>query len=318
MNLYYSTDSVECNQRLGYWTDVICKHCIPASSRFETVKNFSASLNVRRFDDLEVTTISSSPHDWERTANYLRKTSEDDYWLGFIEKGYTFFEQDGREVHLREGDMTLYDASKPFRNHIDASAMHVVRLPRAEIEKKIPGIDNFIAMMLDKNAPFMSPMREMLLEMTRRGASEELFLSGNAYAGECSRLLLELISSCINLQSAGYGNKDYKSYARIINYIQRNIGDSELTLKKIAGDNHISTRTLTRIFARYGQSPMSIVWQKRLDLCKKILSDGHAKNITQVALEYGFKDMSHFSQAFKKQFGMTPKEVYSRNKFYFV
>ena len=63
---------------------------------------------------------------------------------------------------------------------------------------------------------------------------------------------------------------------------------------------------------------MSIVWQKRLDLCKKILSDGHAKNITQVALEYGFKDMSHFSQAFKKQFGMTPKEVYSRNKFYFV
>jgi len=46
-----------------------------------------------------------------------------------------------------------------------------------------------------------------------------------------------------------------------------------------------------------------------LQACHRILAEGKARNITQVALDHGFSDMSHFSLAFRKTFGYTPSSL---------
>ena len=49
--------------------------------------------------------------------------------------------------------------------------------------------------------------------------------------------------------------------------------------------------------------------KKRLSLCKAAIASG--SNISTVFLECGFRDYSNFYRAFKKEFGISPKEFKS-------
>ena len=62
----------------------------------------------------------------------------------------------------------------------------------------------------------------------------------------------------------------------------------------------------------FGQTPKQ--WLSRKKLTKaKLLLEKSEKNITEVARETGFADLAWFSQKFKKEFGISPKECKNNN-----
>ena len=71
----------------------------------------------------------------------------------------------------------------------------------------------------------------------------------------------------------------------------------------------ISSRHLTRVFARHGISPMKWLWDYRLDKAKRLLKENPTLSITEIALSTGFNDSSHFSRAFSKKFGVAPSRI---------
>lgn len=72
-----------------------------------------------------------------------------------------------------------------------------------------------------------------------------------------------------------------------------------------------SLTTFKRDFHKiYNMTPQRWLTQKRLVLAHYQLTEKRRKPI-DVYLETGFENLSHFSYAFKKQFGLTPKELVS-------
>ena len=62
----------------------------------------------------------------------------------------------------------------------------------------------------------------------------------------------------------------------------------------------------------FGQTPKQ--WLSRKKLTKaKLLLEKSEKNVTEVARETGFADLAWFSQKFKKEFGISPKECKNNN-----
>lgn len=49
-----------------------------------------------------------------------------------------------------------------------------------------------------------------------------------------------------------------------------------------------------------------LIYKKSLRLCKNAIS--YHTNLTEICILYGFKDYTSFFRAFKKEFGMSPKE----------
>jgi transcriptional regulator GlxA family with amidase domain len=89
-----------------------------------------------------------------------------------------------------------------------------------------------------------------------------------------------------------------------------------LPLEEFAKLSHRSLSTFKRDFRKYyNQSPGKWLLQKRLEYSAVLLKNP-ALNVSQVALDCGFEDLSHFSRAFKEKFGMSPahyrKETYGR------
>jgi AraC-like DNA-binding protein len=72
---------------------------------------------------------------------------------------------------------------------------------------------------------------------------------------------------------------------------------------------NVSPRTLMRLFAAEGTTPIRWLWHQRLAAACRALAGGRGARVTEVALSCGFSDLSHFSRAFKAEFGRSPREI---------
>jgi AraC-like DNA-binding protein len=74
-----------------------------------------------------------------------------------------------------------------------------------------------------------------------------------------------------------------------------------------------SLSTFNRDFKKqFNSTPQKWLTEKRLALAYYQLSE-KKKKPTEVYLEVGFEDLSHFSFAFKKKYGLSPTHISSQN-----
>ncbi|OLT19479.1 hypothetical protein BJF78_10975 [Pseudonocardia sp. CNS-139] len=97
--------------------------------------------------------------------------------------------------------------------------------------------------------------------------------------------------------------------ARVRRYIRANLPDPALGPESIARALSVSVRTLHAVFADTDESVAGLVRKARLARCKEDLAEPTAGSITEIAFRWGFSDATHFSHAFKREYGFTPREV---------
>ncbi|BEP95916.1 AraC family transcriptional regulator [Acidovorax sp. A79] len=89
------------------------------------------------------------------------------------------------------------------------------------------------------------------------------------------------------------------------------IDRADLSLAQIARLHHLTPRQVQRLFAREGMYFSDFVREQRLMRARAMLADPAQRHrrVLQIALDSGFDDVSAFSRAFRRQFGMSPSEA---------
>jgi len=303
MSIEYSTLDVEASRRFDYWNDVVCRTCIPAASRQLAEGPFNGQLTVQPVGSVDISAMSAPLHLWSRDAYHLRIRSEDDLWIGYMRSGNAVLNQEGREVVLDDGDLTLYDAARPFIAKLTAKTIFLVRFPRTSLLQRFPAAERMTALHLNCRKPAVTPLRLMIeqaadmdFQKQRPGAAEQV-----------SSTLLDLLGIALEFQSnVKELSAERDLFCSLVAYIKRNFLDPDLCLELLAHANHVSTRTVTRAFAKHNMTAMSMVWQLRLEASHRAIKEGRSRNVTEAALEHCFSNVSHFSQAFRKAYGYAP------------
>lgn len=129
-------------------------------------------------------------------------------------------------------------------------------------------------------------------------------------------LLVSILLGGGNPELAAYFQSLLRSDAPPLSQIMEANFSYHLALEEFAKLSHRSLSTFKRDFRKcYKQSPGKWLVQKRLEYSAVLLRNP-ALNISQIAFDSGFEDLSHFSRVFKEKFGASPanyrKRIYGR------
>ncbi|MDU5679320.1 MAG: helix-turn-helix domain-containing protein, partial [Pseudomonas aeruginosa] len=97
-------------------------------------------------------------------------------------------------------------------------------------------------------------------------------------------------------------------------YIRRHL-QSEIEVAALAEQAHMSTRSLYALFERQlGESPRQYIRRLRLERIRACLEDPgcRVRNLTELALDFGFAHLGRFAEQYRRQFGELPSETLRR------
>ena len=293
---------VEPGDRFAHWHDVTCRRYSLTECRPVADAHFRARVAVREFGPLRFNEISSAtPADdlirVSRGPDQIRRDPRDDFFLWLALEGRTDFAQAGREVRLRPGDLMLHDQARPFTLAFGPQA----------------------------HAVMVSIARPLLV--ARLGAAEQLVARPIAGGSRLGALAGSLVRECLRMEDAWdapwtwrvanssldlWAPHDERSRRRLAEaqrHMLARLGEPGLSIESVALACNMSPRTLMRLFAAEGTTPIRWLWHQRLAAACRALAGTRGARVTEVALSCGFSDLSHFSRAFKAEFGRSPREI---------
>ena len=141
---------------------------------------------------------------------------------------------------------------------------------------------------------------------------------GNRF-GRAARIALCIADLVLHLNRTVYEQKHVKTpraerslYENLTDYIEDHL-DEELSLETLADRFFVSKYHIAHIFKdNIGISIHQYIQKKRLSACRDAIQNG--TKITEAYLMYGFQDYSGFFRAFKKEYGMSPREWMEINR----
>lgn len=312
MKLNYSTEALTERQRPEYWNEVVCKHCVLADSTIESPRKFIGKYAAKSIDDIEISWMSSPRHVWEREATHMRKDSNEAFLLTLMESGVGHLSQSGRSTQVNNGDIALYDAERRFTYDVTPESVLLLRIPRKQLLYRAPLAERYTAVRFTPDKPITGLLASMLREAASANFTEDL---PAGVQKQFAASLLDLLAATIQVQMAGCdpeADERERRLQRVKQYIESQLDDPLLTVDRIASALNMSERTLTRLFAHSGSTPMRWVWQRRLEAAYCALKEGRARQVTVAAFRNGFNDVAHFSRLFKLSYGHSPKDLLSR------
>jgi AraC-like DNA-binding protein len=151
-------------------------------------------------------------------------------------------------------------------------------------------------------------VKEKLLSLIDTQGIERISLLFSILNAVASSPKLELLSSNVFVNSfdEGQNHKIIKVYKFMI----ANFKDP-ITLDQVAKQVNMTPTSFCRFFKkRTNKSFIQYINEIRVEYsCKLLIEENH--NISEVAYESGFENISHFNKQFKKIIRMTPKEFIS-------
>lgn len=210
--------------------------------------------------------------------------------------GHMDITQHGRQASIGAGQFTLVDGALPFSLRMEEPGHQVVvALPRQGLLSRHGGLRRQTARVHGKR-PEEALLADFLQSLAARSAA--LSETGVALAAGAIVALLGGLAQ----------PQPYDSHAalrdRALALIDLDIAN--VTAESLASSLRVSRRHLDGAFAQTGRTLGQHLWERRLTLAAERLRDAGALPVTQIAHAVGFKDSSHFSRAFRQQFGLTP------------
>jgi len=302
-----STDVVAPRDRASQWCEWIHRHFGGLQSDLYGDTDFDGHIAASHAGDVILTRLEANRHRVLRTAS-LARTSDTAY-LKIVApwQGLASVQQQGREACARDGAWVIYDTTAAYEIANPQRCDHlIVMVPKDAVADRYLRVDGVMARQLGA-----SGISRVALE-TMRNTYQELPHMSEAAAQGAGELIKQLVRLSLQeiggLETALTQRQALRD--RIQAYVQQHLRDPALSVDAIARALNCSRRHLYNAFAGEGESLAAYIQRLRLQACIRDLQQAgpHARPITDIALSWGFGNLSHFSRVFRDHTGKSPSE----------
>jgi AraC-like DNA-binding protein len=246
-----------------------------------------------------------------RTAADVAADGREDYGVTIPRIGSHVFLNHGRQIECKPGTAALLACFAPFTHtKIDDSydTMYL-NMPRDFVEHRLIGAKRSFPRVHSVVHGLWLLARDTLCSLHREAAllEKEQFSAAVRIAAELVLLAMGGEADAqSNLSSIRAG-----ALARAKHIIARSLSDPDLTLVAVAAESGISLRYLHSLFRSEPWSAHQYLKLQRLARARQLLSlaDARSTTVTDVATACGYSNLSQFSTAFRREFGISPKDT---------
>lgn len=108
------------------------------------------------------------------------------------------------------------------------------------------------------------------------------------------------------------GKLSSQQLKQVIDYIHAHLSN-DINLVELAAQVHLSAFHFGRLFkASLNLSPRQYILQNRVERAKKLIETAAKPDLTDIGLQVGFYDQAHFTKAFKRSVGITPRGFFKQ------
>jgi AraC-like DNA-binding protein/mannose-6-phosphate isomerase-like protein (cupin superfamily) len=309
-----STEDIPASNRQAWLSEVIGREY--ANVKITPPKNgvLFNEMTIYPWQDLRLSVIHSNSINIERLPKEPHYNSQDNYFGVILLSGKYLLEQNSREVYLQPGEMTIYDATIPHRIYCPQNfSKLIISIPRKQMRERMAGVEHCTALKMKCDVGIGAVTSKFI-----QSIAAEASRMPSATFSEASDSALDLFTLALNNvrpQNIQLSRSRSLSLYRVKDYVQRNLSNPALDSASIVAGTGLSERYINELFHDEDTSLMRHVWKQRLANCYRDLANPSLarKQVSEIALHWGFNDFSHFSRTFKQQYGVTPRGVKSLN-----
>lgn len=305
----YSTSRVTPATRTKYWNDLHCDLLAPLEIKPRDRGQFDAAASVDYLGQLRLVKTDSAPATVEHRARHVAKTKERRFRMVLPVRGRLNLRHAGHENELDEGDFALLDDSVPYRMDFgDRHRVICAAIKPSTIKTYLPAPARLCGLRMSTDRPLNRVAGTMLLGLWKQiddGLPDE-------HRPALARSFLQVIAAAYAVGHAGMVEHSVVAAGRraeIKQYIEAHLRSPDLTPTAIAAALRLSRRYLRLLFAAENEGLTEYIRRRRLEECASELAQPLwcGRSVTATASDWGFRSATHFSRAFKRVYGTTPK-----------
>ena len=307
----WSSRGVRPRERFDAWQAMLNSSHLCWSLHNRSKPEYSARLEIGRLAGLQVVRSVCDPCRGARRTREIALDGAAYYGLLLVCQGQEEVECRGRNSLLGPGCFLLWDSTAPtsFSLH---SAIHKITMfvTQDRLRDTLPQVDSLVGKAHDWQRGFGAVAASHLSAL----ASQIAYID-QRQAHPMAENTLELIAASLDSgPSPLSGPAQADLLVRIKDYIEENLADPDLGPQGLASSFGISVRYLHLLFKDENLSVSRWILNRRLERCRReLILAGQRRNVTEVAFRWGFNDSAHFSRAFKKRYGVSPRVYRGRH-----
>lgn len=304
-SLILSTHGLSNKDKFGYWNDSICSIFSRLRSKALSKEAFSGHVEHSQLDFLGLSSVRSSPVVVERDKALISLSHDAHYKFSFQLEGEAMLEQDGRRAHLKAGQWSCYDTTRPYRLHLPRSYRQlVIQIPREHMDISTAQMSLLTACNNDGSGG----LGHIICTLARTARHQADALPDSAFS-PLAQTIVDLLDSNLQSQQAPVSNHKLSLLLHLKNHIRQHLKDPKLSVQQIAESFSLSPRHLHNLFSAEDETLSHYIRRLRLAKCKNDLLNPHKSQltITEIALSWGFNNPTHFGRVFRETYGESPK-----------
>jgi AraC-like DNA-binding protein len=307
----FSTDHIPEKDRIAFWREhyghvMLRVDLEPARDAVFEARSLSLAL-----PGLQIMEASSSPAKISRNGCYLAD-GNDDVVVAVNRTGTVNIACGGREQSLREGEAIVLSGGEAASFHrTSMGRSFTLRVPRAMFEQTAVSLDDALM------RPIPGDRGALRLLVYYAGW---LLNAGSAIDQQLRNVSVRHVRDLLAL--AVGPSADFADTARTRglraarlklakSYIIAHSHRRDISVGTLAANLNVTPRYVQRLFETDGTTFSEYLIGQRLARAHRLLCEPCANQtaISTIAYDAGFGDLSYFNRCFRRQYGLTPREV---------
>jgi AraC-like DNA-binding protein len=243
----------------------------------------------------------------------------DEVFLGVNIEGVAVARQAGQELTPQPGDAVLFSSAEAgFTSSRPRSSQFLgLRLPHRILAPLVQNLDRGPMRLIQGQTHCLRLLVDYVCLIGSRQVARSAELDH-----AISTHILDLIALSVGAhqdaaaEAQGRGVRAARLH-KIKADVASRFGERDLSVATVAARHSVTPRYIHKLFETEGATFSEYVLACRLEFAHRMLTDRRfdARQITSIAFDAGFSDLSHFNRMFRHRYNATPTEVRAADPF---